>query len=86
VILDEPTAGLDATGIDDVRNAVEHLKEIGKIVMVASHSLAALRACDRLLWIEGGQARMFGQQQAVLQRLLGDRAQASLRPLVRRSA
>lgn len=86
VILDEPTAGLDATGIDDVRNAVEHLKEIGKIVMVASHSLAALRACDQLLWIEGGQARMFGQQQAVLQQLLGDRAQASLRPLVRRSA
>jgi ABC-type protease/lipase transport system fused ATPase/permease subunit len=86
VFLDEPTAGLDATGIDDVRNAVEHLKKHGKIVVIASHALAALRACDRLLWIEGGRARLFGPQEVVLQRLLGDRAQAPLSPLVRRSA
>ncbi len=42
LILDEPTNGLDPTGIADVRALLHHLQQAGKTLVVSSHLLAEM--------------------------------------------
>ncbi|PLS27228.1 ABC transporter ATP-binding protein [Bifidobacterium parmae] len=56
VIMDEPTGNLDATAIDDMREAVRRLKSEGVAVLVAEHRLAWLNGvADRYLICERGR-------------------------------
>ena len=55
VILDEPTAGLDITGIRAMRRLIVRLKEEGRCVLFSSHVMQEVTAlCDRVVVIARG--------------------------------
>jgi len=49
LLLDEPTAGLDAAGVHELYRLVERCRAAGTTVMIASHDARALDACDRVV-------------------------------------
>jgi ABC-2 type transport system ATP-binding protein len=56
VILDEPTNGLDPSGIHEVRDFLRALGDEGKTVFVSSHLLAEIqRTCDTLIVLHKGK-------------------------------
>lgn len=55
LILDEPTNGLDPTGIVEIRHLLMELGGAGKTVFVSSHLLAEIQAaCDSIVMIDHG--------------------------------
>lgn len=55
VILDEPTNGVDPTGMRDIRAMVRRIADEGRSVLVSSHLLSELEAvCDHLIVINQG--------------------------------
>jgi ABC-2 type transport system ATP-binding protein len=56
VFLDEPTVGIDPVGARTVRVLIASLRDAGKAVVIATHSMPeAEELCDRLSMIAGGQ-------------------------------
>lgn len=56
LILDEPTAGLDALGRIEIMELINSLKEQGKTILINSHILNDMeRVCDRGIIIKKGQ-------------------------------
>lgn len=56
VILDEPTAGLDAAGVEAVNELILKLKDDGKTVLITSHLISQVEeVCDRVAILEHGR-------------------------------
>lgn len=56
VILDEPTAGLDIEGKEQLYAAIEELKEKGKTILITSHDMAEIeKLCDRVAFVIDGR-------------------------------
>jgi ABC-2 type transport system ATP-binding protein len=56
LVLDEPTNGLDPTGIRDMRELLRRVADTGLTVLVSSHQLAELeQVCDWLVMIDSGR-------------------------------
>ncbi|WP_145178146.1 ATP-binding cassette domain-containing protein [Rubripirellula lacrimiformis] len=77
MLLDEPTRGLDVVGVQTIFEYIEHLREVGKAVIVCTHRLdEAERLCDRFGLLHRGQMRYSGTldelRQATGQRHLVD--------------
>jgi len=55
MLLDEPTRGLDVVGVQTIFQYIDHLRQMGKAVVVCTHRLdEAERLCDRFgLLLEG---------------------------------
>jgi ABC-2 type transport system ATP-binding protein len=69
VLLDEPTAGLDPLGREEMLALVGRLAGFGISTLVATHLLDDVqRICDHVLMIEGGQLLHAGPTQALLHR------------------
>ncbi len=68
LFLDEPTSGLDP-GLDrDVMHQLRTLADEGRVVMVVTHSVLALDACDNVLVLApGGRLAYFGPPANVLE-------------------
>lgn len=63
LILDEPTAGLDALGRHEIILLIGRLRELGKTIIINSHILNDLeRVCDRGIIIKNG--KMAGEWRA----------------------
>lgn len=61
MLLDEPTRGLDVVGVQTIFEYIEHLREVGKAVVVCTHRLdEAERLCDRFGLLHQGQLRHSG--------------------------
>lgn len=62
LVLDEPTAGLDPRGREDLFRAIgDYRKNTGATVIIVSHSMEDLaRLCDKLLVLSKGKKIMFG--------------------------
>lgn len=59
LILDEPFNGLDADGIAEVHRLLQHLKEEGKCILLASHSATDIeQACDTVWEFQDGTLKM----------------------------
>jgi ABC-2 type transport system ATP-binding protein len=91
VILDEPTNGLDPSGIHEVRDFLRDLGDQGKTVFISSHLLAEIqRTCDHLvvlhkghLLYQGGLAGLILKQGLIV--VAEDRGQhAKLAELIRK--
>lgn len=55
-LLDEPTLGLDPTGVTLVRNLVKKMQDSGMTAIVNSHQLDEVeRVCDRVAFIKQGK-------------------------------
>lgn len=69
VILDEPTNGLDAAGIQDMRNLIRDLADEGKTVFLSSHLLHEVQqVCDRIAVVNKGRLI----KEATVHEILGD--------------
>lgn len=67
LVLDEPTASLDAPGIQYVIKTLENLKKLGLTIVLMEHRLAEVRRlADRVLIMEDGQIVEQGQFKEVL--------------------
>lgn len=52
-------------------NKIEEFLDAGRTIILVSHDLHAVRnLCDDVLWLEGGQVRMFGPAREVVDRYL----------------
>lgn len=61
VLLDEPTNGLDPTGIIQVKDLMRELADQGKTVLISTHILdMAERLCDRVGILAGGRLLFVG--------------------------
>jgi len=67
VILDEPTNGLDPSGIVEIRELIKRLPESGVTVLVSSHLLAEVQLmCDRVTIINQGAMVADGTMEEIL--------------------
>lgn len=56
IILDEPTANLDFSSIQEMKTALKKLKEQGKTIVIAEHRLSYLKEImDRLIILKAGR-------------------------------
>jgi len=70
LLLDEADASLDITGEAALAEAIRSHRAAGGITVLSAHRPAAVRDCDFLLVLEGGQLRAFGPREAVLRQAL----------------
>jgi len=69
VLLDEPTAGLDTLGREDMLTLVARLGSFGISVVMAKHLLDDVqRVCDYVVMIDGGRLVVSGATDALLER------------------
>ncbi|WP_406856693.1 type I secretion system permease/ATPase [Alsobacter sp. KACC 23698] len=66
VVLDEPNAALDGPGEAALLRAVASVRKSGRTVVIMTHRLGVLSAVDKLLVLDGGQVRAFGQRDRVI--------------------
>lgn len=67
VILDEPTNGLDPSGIAEIRELIKQLPQHGITVLVSSHLLAEVQLmCDRATIIKNGRLVADGTMEEIL--------------------
>jgi ABC-2 type transport system ATP-binding protein/sodium transport system ATP-binding protein len=68
MLLDEPTRGLDVVGVQTIFEYIEHLREVGKAVVVCTHRLdEAERLCDRFGLLHQGRLSQTGTMQELRQ-------------------
>ncbi len=73
VILDEPTNGLDPSGIVEIRELIKSLPQSGVTVLVSSHLLSEVQLmCDRATIINHGSVVADGTMEEILQQAGGD--------------
>ena len=75
LVLDEPNSNLDNEGSEAVNAAIRSFKEAGKTILIMAHRPAAIKECDLLLMLEGGQVRSFGPKDGVLREVVRNRTQ-----------
>jgi ABC-2 type transport system ATP-binding protein len=69
VLLDEPTAGLDPLGREEMLALVARLGTFGISVLMATHLLDDVQqVCDHVLMIDGGRLVVFGATDSLLER------------------
>lgn len=71
VVLDEPSAHLDATGEASLAEAVGKLRAAGAMVIIVSHSAGIIRQTDYLLVLMNGAVRAFGPTDQLRMTLAG---------------
>lgn len=61
MLLDEPTRGLDVVGVQTIFEYIDHLRDLGKAVIVCTHRLdEAERLCDRFGLLHRGRLMQLG--------------------------
>ena len=79
VLLDEPTANLDAATKQSVIAAIEARKATGKMTVLVSHDPEVLNAADTLLYIAPGLAKLGAAKE--IMRFLAHRQQQAVKAL-----
>jgi ATP-binding cassette subfamily C exporter for protease/lipase len=69
VVLDEPSASLDESGLRALFGAIAHLKKHKATLVLITHDMRLLKAADKLLILQDGVVRDFGPSLEVLSRL-----------------
>ena len=71
LVLDEPTAGLDAKGVRELVKLLQKIRAAGMAVVQVTHDLgAALLYSDRIFVLEGGRGAACGSAEEVAEYLL----------------
>lgn len=85
LVLDEPTAGLDATGIRELSELLEHVRNSGLGIVQITHDLqSALTESSRILVLERGRCVVSGTPEEIAAYLLENPVQGLvIPPLVR---
>ena len=80
LLLDEPTAGLDADGRRAVTTAVDHARRDAGVVVVTHDPEAFLERADRVLVLREGRAVFVGDMAALLSELEGLSRSGAVQP------
>jgi len=75
LVLDEPNSNLDNEGSEAVNASIRAFKKAGKTILIMAHRPAAIKECDLLLMLDGGQVRSFGPKEEVLRDVVRNRIQ-----------
>ncbi|WP_281981561.1 type I secretion system permease/ATPase [Thalassorhabdomicrobium marinisediminis] len=75
LVLDEPNSNLDNEGSTAVNTAIRNMKAEGRSVFVMAHRPAAIEACDKLMYLDGGMLKAFGPTEEVKAQILANRQQ-----------
>ncbi|MFW2541131.1 type I secretion system permease/ATPase [Primorskyibacter sp. 2E107] len=75
LVLDEPNSNLDNEGSEAVNRAIRAFKAEGKSVMIMAHRPAAIKECDLLLMLDGGNNVAFGPRDEVLRKVVQNHQQ-----------
>jgi ABC-type protease/lipase transport system fused ATPase/permease subunit len=82
VVLDEPNANLDAGGEAALTQAIERLRNQGRIVIVVSHRPSSLSALNLASVMYDGRMIAFGPRDEIFARVAGSvRRQATITPI-----
>ncbi len=81
VVLDEPNSNLDGPGEEALKQALIALRERKATTIIVAHRPSAISDCNKLLVLDEGQTRLFGPRDEVLQKILPQRAKATVLPL-----
>ena len=65
LILDEPTASLDADSEREIKKSISELK-VGRISIVVAHRLSTIKEADKILFINNGTIIESGSHQDLL--------------------
>lgn len=76
IVLDEPNSNLDDAGEAALVAAIGQLRQAGSTVVLVTHRPSVLAVVDKLLVLQEGNQRMFGQRDQVLKALLPASQQA----------
>lgn len=67
LLMDEPTAGLDMGGIEDILKILRRIKEEGKTILLVEHNMDAVRdICDEIVVLNFGEKIAQGTPEEVL--------------------
>ncbi len=69
LVLDEPNSNLDKAGEQALKNALQHLKAAGTTLVMITHHKAYIEFADVLMLLMGGEVRLLGPTQEVMQKL-----------------
>jgi len=71
LVLDEPTAGLDSKGRDELCSLLKQLKVSGTGIIHVTHDLElALEYSDKILVLESGKALFWGSPEVIVEELI----------------
>ncbi|MGE5548537.1 MAG: type I secretion system permease/ATPase [Solirubrobacterales bacterium] len=73
LVLDEPTANLDAEGDEALYRALAQVKERGATILIVAHQPAALGLVDKVLVLKDGAVLAFGERDTVMRSLTARR-------------
>jgi ATP-binding cassette, subfamily C, bacterial PrsD len=66
IVLDEPNSNLDPLGEQSLNEAIQRMRQAGKIVVIVAHRPSAIFAANKILSLRNGRAEMFGPKKQVL--------------------
>ena len=69
IVLDEPNSNLDAVGDFALNHAIATARARGAIVIIVAHRPSALAEIGKLLWLDQGVVRAFGNKDEILPKL-----------------
>jgi ATP-binding cassette subfamily C protein/ATP-binding cassette subfamily C exporter for protease/lipase/ATP-binding cassette subfamily C protein EexD len=69
IVLDEPNANLDQAGEAALAEAIDNLKRAAVALVIVGHRPSTLSVADKVLFLQGGRAVMFGERDHVLEAL-----------------
>lgn len=68
LLMDEPTAGLDIGGIEDILKILKEIREEGKTILLVEHNMDAVRGiCDEIAVLNFGEKIAQGTPEEVLE-------------------
>ncbi len=70
IILDEPDASLDQSGMQALEQAIQKAREAKVSLVLVTHRQKLLLLTDKLLMLKEGQVGLYGSTQEVLQKLM----------------
>lgn len=71
VVLDEPNSNLDHQGELALLSAIKEATERGAMVVLITHKIGLLSACQKALILAGGEQKAFGPRDEILKRFAG---------------
>ncbi len=71
VFLDEPATGLDVEHRTAFSLILNHLKQRGATALMATHTAEEIAFCNKVIWMDQGRIKHFGECQNVIDGTLG---------------
>ena len=71
IVLDEPNANLNSAGENALMEAIRSLKEQRTTVIFVTHKTNMLSLADKVLVLDKGVVRLFGERDEVLAKIFG---------------